>query len=1017
MGPATRPERPAASPAESVGPLWPVFMAIGVLVGSIFGVVASTASFPDPRPLWAARQWTALVESGWGQLALVAVLAVLLLVAAAILRRAAVRRLQLCLLLSLVFHLWLAVFLQTQHLRVWLLARDQMPDTMDEIALERFPDYHWEALDEAKRVEEFERPVQAEPQDSPPIPPPVPRVEAPQPRPQAEAEPAAPPLPEAPKPKRAELPPEDEAPLPTAALVARAAAQPKLEPSQAIPLPRMRPAEPVAPPQPSEASRATRQVPQAASRPVAQSPPQAAGGIPVAELARRHSEPQPSLQQAGASAVLERARPAQMDPSAAEPAAPVAAAPGQPTPLAAIDAPPLHSPNRAPLVPRTDIPGAGSTMAEPDAQWHALPAQRPASPRRLDADLALESVAGRESLRRMASPSVTPIVLHPLAAQNDTLSARPAPPPGAAVRPNAEPGAIAVGRRFTMPPAGSLTQEVGDVPGAPLADFLEPSGSLPGPRRTDLAAAGLGATGPGIAGGPGTSSAQLRRASAPVLPGTAADAPSGANPSPGGSARSGPQPGVIGSGEPGPVESSMPGALAGPSRQSATPGHLASSLPPAGFEGTPGLAGGAPGNPALGPAALPSRRGLAEGEGLAGESAGRTSLPRSPAVLSLEGRIHPEPKPAFQGRQPGERAARARAYGTQQWEEAVERGIEFLVRHQFPDGHWSLDRSPHDSQPGYADAAWGEMHGNTAATGLALLALLGAGYTHLDGKYQEPVRRGLQWLMRNQRPDGCLFTPATDRTRFAQFYGHGLASIALCEAYGMTGDRQLRGPAQRALDFILSSQHPELGGWRYVPQLESDTSVSGWMLMALKSAQMAGLEVPAEALAKVSRWLDLAQAAGGSQYRYNPYAADTPQQREGRRPNLAMTAEGLLMRMYLGWPQNHPPLVEGARLLQANLPALGSAGQATRDSYYWYYATQVMFQMQGDFWTAWYQRLGPLLAGSQVPSGPLAGSWHPHQPVPDRWAKEGGRLYVTTLNLLMLEVPYRHLPLYGELLR
>lgn len=1024
MGQPTRVSSPGASSAESAGPLWPVYMVIGVLVGSSLGVVVSIASFPDPRRLWAGRQWRALAESGWGQSALVIILAVLLLVAAAILRRAAVRRLQLCVLLSLVFHLWLAVFLHTQHLRVWLLARDELAEAMDEISLERFPDYHREAIEESHRVEEFERPVEAAPRESQALPMPRVQVPPPQRRPAAEAPPTELPLPEPPKPKRAELPPSDETPLPTTALVARATAPERLEPLGPILAPRLPPADPAKTPQPSEASQATRQIPQAAHRLTPESLPQGEAGIPVAELARRHKEPQPTLQEAGVSGVLERARPAQMSPMGAELAGPVAAAAGAAAPPASFEAPQLAAPSRAMLMPST-----GSTVAEPDTSWRALPAQRVASPRRLDVAPAIESVAGQESLRRMAAPSLAPIVLHPQAAEAHVNSARPAPPPGTSVRLYPEPGGIAVDRRSVTLPTAAVPKGggagMGEMKGDQSAASIEPSGDLtpprptrpPGLRRTDLATAGLAENGGGGARGVGTASAALGRASPPVLPGTAAHEPRGAPPGPAGVGAGGSQPGVQGSAGARPVEAARPGAIAGPTRQAARPGDFLPSLPGAGSEAAPGAAEGGLAGQTAGPAMLPMRRGLPEAEAVGGGSASLTTLPRSAPVLNLEGRIREEPKPAFQGRQPDQRAARARAYGTQQWEPAVERGIEFLVRHQFPDGHWSLDRSPHDGQPGYADVAWGEMHGDTAATGLALLALLGAGYTHLDGKYQEPVRRGLQWLIHNQRPDGCLFTAATDRTRFAQFYGHGMASIALCEAYGMTADRQLRGPAQRAVDFILASQHPELGGWRYVSRLESDTSVSGWMLMALKSAQMAGLEVPAGSLAKVSRWLDLAQAADGSQYRYNPYAADTPEQREGRRPNLAMTAEGLLMRMYLGWQQKHPPLVEGARLLQANLPTLGSATQPARDCYYWYYATQVMFQMQGDFWTAWHRRLGPLLAESQVVTGPLAGSWHPQQPVPDRWAKEGGRLYVTTLHLLMLEVPYRHLPLYGELLR
>ncbi|MCR4412953.1 MAG: terpene cyclase/mutase family protein, partial [Thermoguttaceae bacterium] len=220
---------------------------------------------------------------------------------------------------------------------------------------------------------------------------------------------------------------------------------------------------------------------------------------------------------------------------------------------------------------------------------------------------------------------------------------------------------------------------------------------------------------------------------------------------------------------------------------------------------------------------LPSRRARPEGE-VVHDAPERFVFARSGGTLAMDGRIPEEPKPAFRGRDPSRRGARARAFGgTEATEQAVERGIEFLARHQFPQGHWALDRSPHDGSPGYTEAAWGEMNSDTAATGLALLAFLGAGYTHMDGKHQATVRRGIEWLLRNQQPDGRLFTPGSDRTRFAQFYAHAMATIALCEAYGMTGDRLLREPTQRAIGFILETQHPTLGGWRYAPQLESDT--------------------------------------------------------------------------------------------------------------------------------------------------------------------------------------------------
>ncbi len=333
--------------------------------------------------------------------------------------------------------------------------------------------------------------------------------------------------------------------------------------------------------------------------------------------------------------------------------------------------------------------------------------------------------------------------------------------------------------------------------------------------------------------------------------------------------------------------------------------------------------------------------------------------------------------------------------GSPESEDAVERGLAWLASIQSADGHWSIKEFPGDTTPKIKDKTF---QADSAATGLALLAYLGAGYTHQSGKYQDVVDRGVKWLLQHQKPDGDLFA---DEMEFVWLYSHGMASIALCEAYGMTKDAALKDPAQRALNFIVASQHPEFGGWRYRPRFESDTSVSGWQLMALKSGEMSGLVVPKETYAGVSRWLDSVQSKKSpGQFSYHPTEAASP----------TMTAEGLLMRQYLGAKRDDDQLIAGANFLQTRLPDFGQ-----RDSYYWYYATQVMFHMQGEHWSAWNNSLRDMLVETQAKAGPLSGSWDPALPTPEKWSNSGGRHYVTCVNLLMLEVYYRHLPLYLEL--
>jgi hypothetical protein len=340
-------------------------------------------------------------------------------------------------------------------------------------------------------------------------------------------------------------------------------------------------------------------------------------------------------------------------------------------------------------------------------------------------------------------------------------------------------------------------------------------------------------------------------------------------------------------------------------------------------------------------------------------------------------------------------------------EEAIERGLAFLSSRQLPQGHWSLQ--------GHGENVI--LQSDTAATGLCLLAFQGAGYTHQQHQYASVVSRGLQALLSMQSPDGNLYrseNPISDQN--VAFYSHGIAALALCEAFGMSGDEALREPAQRAVNYIVKSQHKERGGWRYQPQVSSDTSVSGWMMMALKSGELAGLDVPKTTYQGIERWLEIAKASRerSDRYRYNPYAPDTPAQRHGRDITPTMTAVGILMRMYGGWRRENPDMKSAADYIAQFPPTIGDAKSPQRDTYYWYYATQVMFHMGGEYWEKWNQKLNPILVDAQVKAGPQAGSWDPRKPIADRWSAHGGRLYLTAMNLLSLEVYYRHLPIYDD---
>lgn len=330
--------------------------------------------------------------------------------------------------------------------------------------------------------------------------------------------------------------------------------------------------------------------------------------------------------------------------------------------------------------------------------------------------------------------------------------------------------------------------------------------------------------------------------------------------------------------------------------------------------------------------------------------------------------------------------------GSDASERAVAMALQWLAAHQREDGGWDFDhtRGPgsHRTSPNEGNA----IRARNGATAIALLPFLGAGQTHLEGKYKETVERGLKFLIRNQRPEagaGTFFEPQ------GNMYSHGLCTIALTEAYAMTNDRDLIIPAQAAINYIVYAQDPVGGGWRYSPKQAGDTSVVGWQLMALKSGYMGYLEIPPATTRNAENFLESVSMENGAFYGYT-----TPNQ------GKATTAIGLLCRMYMGWEKDNPSLIKGVEYLSEQ----GPSKDGNVDMYYNYYATQVMRHFGGDEWEKWNSSMRDWLVEKQETEGNLAGSWHFNHP----WAERGGRLYNTALSCMVLEVYYRHMPIYRD---
>ena len=323
-------------------------------------------------------------------------------------------------------------------------------------------------------------------------------------------------------------------------------------------------------------------------------------------------------------------------------------------------------------------------------------------------------------------------------------------------------------------------------------------------------------------------------------------------------------------------------------------------------------------------------------------------------------------------------------------EQAVDRALKWFINHQMPDGGWSFDLTKCPSCQGQCSHGGERMGGDRCgATAMALLPFLGRGYTHREGPYKAQIEQGIAFLAGlSMDGKGRVYTPKGG----GNMYSQGLAGIALSECYAMTQDPRLQAPTQLALNFIMDAQDPRGGGWRYGPKQPGDTSAVGWQLMALKSGNMAYLQVNPLVIKKAVEFLDSVQADDGAFYGYTDPA---------KGPGT--TAVGLLCRMYLGWKKDHPALQRGV----AHLAKLGPS----KDLYFNYYATQIMHHMEGDMWISWNNKMKGMLLKAQASQGHEAGSFYDGVDS-GHGADSAGRLYCTSLATMILEVYYRHLPIY-----
>ena len=413
-------------------------------------------------------------------------------------------------------------------------------------------------------------------------------------------------------------------------------------------------------------------------------------------------------------------------------------------------------------------------------------------------------------------------------------------------------------------------------------------------------------------------------------------------------------------------------------------------------------------------------------------------------------------RPGFAGRKLGGGKTGRGGGATQGTEKAVLEGLRWLVRHQRPDGSWGIlalksicdtDKPCFDPKETYAD------HYDEGLTAMALLCFLGAGYSHESKqdlvdtarakryKIGEVVKNGLQWLVKRQNEQGYF---SKDQ---AFMYNEALCALALTESYGLTQNRFWKEPAQKAINFLQRAQRPNPTGsgnwgWRYASRqaieekfpggsideagkkelFDSDTSVTGWVVMALKSAIISGLQVDKNAMdggLAFTKWVTANDGLVG--YNDPKNAGLTVQGRGDDKFDYhatSMTSLGICIRIFCEHDPNDAFFEPGAQRLIKDLPTVDKDHRKI-DYYYWYYGSMALNQLDGPdsprksgkFWGPWNKAMVAAVVSLQDTQERSCnrGGWIQ----PDRWAYAGGPIYSTAINVLTLEVYYRYENAFG----
>ena len=300
--------------------------------------------------------------------------------------------------------------------------------------------------------------------------------------------------------------------------------------------------------------------------------------------------------------------------------------------------------------------------------------------------------------------------------------------------------------------------------------------------------------------------------------------------------------------------------------------------------------------------------------------------------------------------------------------QSINRGLEYLAkdRVQNKDGSWGGNTNP------------------VAETSLSLMAFMLQGHIPGRGIYGRKMANGIVYLInKGQTQRGFLGSPQNH----AGMYEHGLAILALSEAWGQSKNPRIRNTLRRAVDITLRAQNPA-GGWRYNPEpRDADLSMTVMQLVALNSAKESGISVPDKTMQRATKYVLSCQDQTSGGFRYMPGNSE---------PGFARTAAGVMSLIMCGQGR-HKATQRGLAFLKA-YPDKKFEKNYPRFHYSHYYAIQAMYQSGDANFQAWYPRISATILSKQAKDG--------------SWRGQHGQAYGTSLSILIIGVPYRYLPIY-----